>query len=341
MNKRSPLEFKALKRCLAVLLAALLLCGCFAVAASAATDITADFTDQNFRAAVYEIIGKTAPAPIYDTDVAGILSLNVYERGIQTLAGIEHFTALESLRCNNNQLTALDVSKNTALYQLACGNNQLTALDVSKNPALESLRCDNNQLTALDVSKNTALESLYCPYNQLPALDVSKNTALRFLGCDNNQLTALDVSKNPALEALNCSYNNMQSKADVIGFTGVWDNENFIFDPQRTGNPAVAKAALEATIAEYANLKESDYTAETWAAYKAALEKAKQVAADPDATQQQVDDALAKLNAAKTALQPAPADDTKYIQKHGQNTKYKSNFINWILLIFCFGWLWM
>ena len=41
-------------------------------------------------------------------------------------------TNITELDCNENQLTALDVSKNTALTTLWCGNNQLTVLDVSQ-----------------------------------------------------------------------------------------------------------------------------------------------------------------------------------------------------------------
>ena len=116
------------------------------------------------------------------------------------------------LVCAENQLTALDVSKNTALTRLWCYNNQLTALDVSRNTALEELRCYNNQLTALDVSKNTALTELYCSDNQLTTLDVSKNTALTTLYCSNNQLTALDVSKNTELASLNCHGNQIKGE---------------------------------------------------------------------------------------------------------------------------------
>jgi len=38
--------------------------------------------------------------------------------------------------CSNNQITALDVSRNTALTYLDCSENQLTALDISRNTAL-------------------------------------------------------------------------------------------------------------------------------------------------------------------------------------------------------------
>jgi hypothetical protein len=94
------------------------------------------------------------------------------------------------LDCYDNQLTALDVSKNTALTMLGCGKNPLTALDVSKNTKLEHLNCIFNNLNTLDVSKNTELVRLWCEGNNLNNLDVSKNTALTSLECYYNQLNA-------------------------------------------------------------------------------------------------------------------------------------------------------
>ena len=85
---------------------------------------------------------------------------------ISNLKGIEAFTALTSLWCDDNQLTSLDVSKNTALTELYCGTNQLTSLNVSKNTALTTLRCSSNQLTSLDLSKNTSLTDLICAFNE-------------------------------------------------------------------------------------------------------------------------------------------------------------------------------
>ena len=126
-----------------------------------------------------------------------------------TALDVSKNTALTRLDCVHNLLTALDVSKNTALTELHCNSNQLTGLDVSKNTALTYLYCHNNQLTALDVSGTTALIGLYCFYNRLAALDVSGTTALTVLDCDGNRLTVLDVSKNPALMLLNFSSNQL------------------------------------------------------------------------------------------------------------------------------------
>ena len=113
------------------------------------TDITADFTDPNFKAAVYLQIGKTDPQPILSTDLNTITNLDVSDKGIQSLAGIEHFTALTELYCYSNQLTKLDVTGLTALTKLSCDSNQLTKLDVTGLTALTELLL-GNQLTTLD-----------------------------------------------------------------------------------------------------------------------------------------------------------------------------------------------
>ena len=144
-----------------------------------------------------------------DEEIARVTVISIYNQNIQSLKGIEHFTALTSLSCESNQLTTLDVSKNIALEYLNCNNNQLTTLDVSKNTVLEHLYCNNNQLTTLDVSGCTALKMLECRDNQLAVLDVSNNTVLKSLLCDNNQLEALNVSKNTALDLLRCGGNRL------------------------------------------------------------------------------------------------------------------------------------
>ena len=167
-----------------------------------------NFPDANFRTFVKNF-DTNKDDSLSDTEIAAVEEIDCYNKGISNLKGIEYFTALRSLNCGYNQLTALDVSKNTTLTKLDCKNNQLTVLDVSKNTALTYLRCNRNQLTSLDVSKNTALTKLYCSTNQLTSLDVSKNTALTKLDCYNNQLTSLDVSKNTALTGLNCGYNQL------------------------------------------------------------------------------------------------------------------------------------
>jgi hypothetical protein len=144
---------------------------------------------------------------VLTSNINTVMGLAVDNLNISDLTGIEDFSALTELFCENNQLTTLDVSGATSLEGLECPNNQLTSLDVSGATALTELFCDNNQLTTLDVGNNTALTNLDCHTNNLTTLDVSSATALRRLDCENNQLTCLDVSNNTDLDELVCGDN--------------------------------------------------------------------------------------------------------------------------------------
>lgn len=70
--------------------------------------------------------------------------------------------------------------------------------------------------------------------------------------------------------------------------------------------PQVDKSNLNATIAEADLKKEADYMGSSWAEFKAALDEAKAVAADENATFNQVNDAETKLKQAMNALVEAP-----------------------------------
>ncbi len=172
------------------------------------------FPDPNFRSYVAENCDPDGDGLLSEEERLAVTTINVSSRGLTSLEGVSLFPALTRLYCENNQLTALDVSQNPALEILSCYYNQLTALDLSQNPALTDLCCFNNQLTALDLSQNPALTVLWCDHNQLTALDVSQNPALTKLSCYNNQLTELDLSRNPALTQLIC-YNNQLTALDL------------------------------------------------------------------------------------------------------------------------------
>ena len=143
-------------------------------------------------------------------EVSAITEVDVSSSELESLRGIEYFTALTNLPCHYNNITSLDVSKNTALKRLDCTGNELTSLNISNNPALRELYCDGNHLTELDVS-STALECMYCNANKLTDLDISGITTFKELKCANNQLKSLNVSNNTALDHLDCVGNQLKS----------------------------------------------------------------------------------------------------------------------------------
>ena len=188
--------------------------------------------DDNFEQALIDLgYDDVLDDYVLTGNINTITSLDVSDKNIADLTGIEDFENLEELDCQANGLTSLNVSQNLALKELRCGNgpavvdnpNQITSLDVSLNTNLEILECDGNPLNTLDVSlltnlvtlncnrtsltnlnvsQNTNLDSLSCGYNSLTSLDTNQNALLRFLYVISNQLTTLNVSNNPLLQAL-------------------------------------------------------------------------------------------------------------------------------------------
>ena len=110
--------------------------------------------DANFKA---YLVGNTSINTNGDTEIqvseaiAFLDSVNCGGLGIFDLTGIEAFTALNNLNCEQNQPASLDVSANIDLTSLGCNGNQLTNLDVNANTALTTLKCISNQLTNLDL----------------------------------------------------------------------------------------------------------------------------------------------------------------------------------------------
>ena len=82
--------------------------------------------------------------------------------------------------------------------------------------------------------------------------------------------------------------------------------------------PAVDKAELQKAVDDAAELAEDGYTADSWKPFAAALKAAREVLADEEATQEQVNDALKALNDARGALAEKPvkpAVDKAALQK--------------------------
>ena len=88
----------------------------------------------------------------------------------------------------------------------------------------------------------------------------------------------------------------------TVASTGYTTPLTFTYKIAETPAPAeVDTTALEAAIAEADNLKEADYTADSWAAYQAALQNARTVL-EAKESQEAVNQALSTLNATKDAL---------------------------------------
>jgi len=184
--------------------------------------------DANFKAALLAdtLINTNQDGEIQLSEALVTDTIDVNNKNISDLTGIEAFINITELSCSKNNLTILDLSNNTALTKLYCSINDLNSINLNNNTALTELYCGNNQLTSLNVSNNIALTWLDCDNNTLSTIDVSNNIALYAMSCKGIQLTSLDVSNNIALVALYCNYNQL-STLDVSNNTALVELECF------------------------------------------------------------------------------------------------------------------
>ena len=207
-----------------------------------------NFPDPVFREYVSDEIDTDNDKVLSRDEIAAATEISVSKKGIDSLAGVEFFTGLQTLSCSNNALLTLDVSKNTALLVLECGDNLLSELDISENVSLTHLDCRGNDLEALSLNKNTALTELTCSVNQLTSLNLSKNKALKYLDCADNQLASLNLKYNTALDTLFCQRNNLAaldvSKNTALEWLGCYGNSILVLDIKNL--PKIKSAYLEA-----------------------------------------------------------------------------------------------
>lgn len=142
-----------------------------------------NFPDEKFRA---YLISKSygSDFKLSKAEIAGITSLDVSGKSIQSLQGIEFFTALTTLNCYNSQLTSLDLSKNTKLTNLYCYNNQLTTLNVSGCTSLSAIECYTNQI------KDDGMDAFLA---SLPTV-TNKSLKIVFGNNENNAMTPEQVA---------------------------------------------------------------------------------------------------------------------------------------------------
>ena len=176
-------------------------------------------------------------------DIDETTSLDLSNKNLNALEGLEVFTNLTELNCSNNPLTSLDVSAFTELEMLDCSNcfNRSSVsrsysngvLDLSVNTKLRTLSCSENGLTEL-ILPDSPLTTIYCHYNQLTSLDLSKNEELTFVNCEYNQIVEVNLSKNTALADFHATGNKLTQidlKANTqLTSLSLYDNDFITLD---------------------------------------------------------------------------------------------------------------
>ena len=182
------------------------------LAANSSIDIASNYTQVNTNYTVsqpngYCKIDLNNDGEIQITEASNIQFLNIYNSNISNLSGIEYFSNLKVLRCNNNPIVNHNLTNLLNLQILEVSSNQTSSLDLSGLSSLKYLSCVNNSMNNLTLTGCISLEKLLCYNNQLINLNFSNLSNLKYLDCDNNQISNLDLNNLINLSFLRCNNN--------------------------------------------------------------------------------------------------------------------------------------
>ena len=190
-----------------------------------------NFPDDNFRNYVQYDLLHADPSYFTPAEIADITVINCGYRLIENLQGIELFTSLETLICQDNRLMDIDVSAMPSLKKLDCHSNPLSGT-IQIHVNLEELECWNSQIdgTRILIPRNSRLrvvkvdasgfsdlsflygldlETLDCAYIDFESLDFTPWNNLHDLRCDNCNLSRLNVSGLLNLTRIRANDNNL------------------------------------------------------------------------------------------------------------------------------------
>jgi len=168
--------------------------------------------DDNFEQALIDLGYDLLLDNFISSNIAASVStLNIFEKQISDLTGIEGFTNLKELNCAKNNLTNLDLTNNTKLEKLVISENNIYYIDVSKNTELNTLVISSSSISFIDVTKNLKLKSFAAFSTQLNYVDFAFNKDLEILQLDNNHISTINLENNNNLKVLDLGRNNLMS----------------------------------------------------------------------------------------------------------------------------------
>ena len=136
---------------------------------------------------------------VITANIVDIETLTLDNSNINDLTGIEDFSILKVLSCNNNFLNDLDLSNNFLLDSLFCYNNQISNLDLTSNIELTLLGISQNPISNIDITNNINLQYLFANECELTELNVTQNPSIININCSFNEISNIDLSQNNQL----------------------------------------------------------------------------------------------------------------------------------------------
>jgi Leucine-rich repeat (LRR) protein len=169
------------------------------------------FKDTNFLAAVVSHepeIDLNGDGYIQKNEADSVRSLQLMEKGIDSMEDAYHFPNLEKLVLTNNEIMEVRLVGFSKMREFYCAVNKLIKVEVRDMPVLQDLALNyNKNLDSLSLKNIPSLVSLSAEGGRLGSVDVSIFPLLRYLSLSDNKLSAINISKNSEIVQVRISGN--------------------------------------------------------------------------------------------------------------------------------------
>jgi hypothetical protein len=185
------------------------------------TDRVLTIEDANFKSYLVQTFDTNGDGEIGKSEALTATFIDCGGRGINSLAGIEHFTNVTVLSSNGNTLSSVDLSGMANLVEvffIDCPN--LASVNMSGCSSLFNFQAFRANLSSLDLTGCTGLVHLHVYTNRLTEVDLSDCVNLEFCNISENQIESLDVRNNTKLNSLWSNLGKYTS-LDVSGLTSL------------------------------------------------------------------------------------------------------------------------
>lgn len=202
---------------------------------------TVVFPDTNFRAFISQF-DQDKNGRLSGKERATVTEMDVSNKNITSLKGIEFFKSIKNLNCSNNMITSLDLTALSALETLDCSHNELVEFSTGDilgiSTSVKNLNLSYNKLEKFETPGWLSTNTIDLSHNYLKKLSM-KGCFYTTLICNDNEMTELtDISPNVYSETY-CFDNlleNLSFGSSLVKGVYAWNNSFKTIDLSSIGS---------------------------------------------------------------------------------------------------------
>lgn len=164
--------------------------------------------DDNFEQALIDLgYDDILDGEIIHHNVKGVSKLNISDKNISNLIGIEAFSSLDTLYASDNLITTFDFSITPNLLDIDLSNNRLVSVDIPEfSKLLKNINLSNNELESLIFLRQATSYNPQTPSYYFESFNVEENTNLHCVSVkDTLYFSANAIASNPTIFSQDCN----------------------------------------------------------------------------------------------------------------------------------------